>query len=82
MSWEGDDHRKATWITISLAESNPSSVGVDHMIHDGQPQAAMALPSPCRIQALKGLQSTFPITAGYSLALVPDFNRYLRSRLS
>ena len=47
MTWEGDDHCKATWITVSLAESNLSSVGVDHMIHDGQPQAAMALPAPC-----------------------------------
>lgn len=47
MTGEGDDHRKATWISGSLAESNPSSVGVDHMIHDGQPQAAMPLPAPC-----------------------------------
>ena len=82
MPGEIDDHAKSSWVTIPLPEIDLSLVGADHMIHDGQPQAAMALPSPCRIQALKGLQSTLPITAGYSLALVPDFNRYLRSRLS
>ena len=75
MFGKADDHRKTTWISIPLAERDSSAMGADHMVHDGQTKAAMALLAPCRIKALKGLKGTFPFAFGYPGALIPNFNR-------
>ena len=40
---EGDDHGKAARVAVALLETEPSSMGANHMVHDCQPQAAMAL---------------------------------------
>jgi hypothetical protein len=40
---QGDDHGKPAWIAIALPNTQSSSVGADYMVHDGQPEAAMAL---------------------------------------
>ena len=60
--------------SVGLLELERAAMALDHMVDDGQSQAAVTLFATGLIESLKGLKGPVPLIGRHALALIPDLN--------